>query len=396
MLITLLLAILTVLSTLVGTWDKFAKDKKTKKRKAVVLGTIVVAIAVASEAVQLYQKHQKDNEAAQQEKELRDANALLNSNLTEMDEASGGAMVGNMAYVVDDDDPGIFELEYVPATQSFERKSAESRKIKDSRPCARRFKWEKTCNDTKPTVLTGKMVDDFEGAAAYDNHLYLVTSQANSKKGDEEPQRWLFLEVDLQGNVVNATNRLRDAILAAFKAGTREVKPYEARQVMEVMQVEGLAIDERGNAYFGLRAPLLGSNALVFRGSVTDIFKAGEGDTPKLDRFELELAKEGKVYGITSMEYDKDQILILGNSPERWGKLQPAVWAWKTKEGDELQHPTLYDGDSFIIPDAEGSRPAKPEVLLLAGDHIHFFFDAEGTGGQAGYTRKGTTLSRVN
>jgi hypothetical protein len=383
--IAIALAVLAVLSTLVGVWDKIT----SKIQKAVILAFILISIAVLSQVIQLIQKKEQLDEIARQDLVIEDANILLKSNLVEVDEASGGTTDGDVAYIVDDDEAGIFVFNYSEKEATYRSKQSNPMKIVDARPCSDRVKvWSGKCDDSQPIEITKKMLEDLEGAAIYKKKLYLTTTQSNAKDGDEEPQRWLFLELSLDGKVLRATRLLRDSIRSFFKEqGIPESINEDGK--LEVAQIEGLAIDGDGNVFLGLRAPLVGGKALILSSTVDQIFS----DAPRFNYVVLDLRHEGEPYGVVSMEYDGEQILILANSPLRNKTLPPVVWAWDLKNPEST--PVVYTGDVLTVFDAPGSRPAKPEVLLLSRkDRIHFFFDAEGTGGQVSLHRNGTELLR--
>ncbi len=393
MLVTVMLAVLSILSALVGVWDKLA----SKVRRSIILGGIVLAIAITTQAILVAQKRELTEEIARKDRMLADANLLLKSNLIDVDEASGGASDGKTAYIVDDDEPFIFVFNYAEAENKY--KLQKTMKIVDERPCDQRPKWDKDCKDAQPTELSNKIIEDLEGAALYNGKLYLTTAQSNSKNGKEEPQRWLFLEVSLDGKVLRSTTKLRDTIRESFKQGVPGVydksieESYNEGGKLEVMQVEGLAIDGEGQIYLGLRNPLVNRKALVLRTNIQQVFN----DKPQFESFLLDLERGGEIYGIVSLDYDPHtkQILVLGNHPMRSKTLLPAIWAWEVKDPKAIQQPTPYQGEWFTNFEAVGSRPAKPEVILLPqANRIHLFFDAEGTGGQLSLTREGANLSQ--
>lgn len=398
MLVTATLAFLAVLSTVVGVWDKITSSI----RKTIILGSILVATSLLTQVVQVVQKREQESqtlaqeaEIAKQQKIIDDRNKFIASNLTIVDEASGGAVSGNLAYVVDDDNPSLFVFEYAEAESKYKLLPQDPVKIIDARPCSVRLDWEEKCNDSTPTELTNKLIEDLEGAAIYNNKLYLTTSQSlpngqsESTPGarNEEPRRWLFLEVTPTGQVIRATRKIRPAILEAIKNGNGVV----ASNKLEEVQVEGLVIDKNGFAYLGLRSPLIRGHALVLRATVEQLFS----EKPTFDAFLLDLEFRDKQYGITSLDYDPklDQILVLGNSPARTKTLPVVIWAWTVNESIPVQRPLRYDGEIFTVFDAPGTRPAKPEIILFRQENrIHLFFDAEGSGLQVSLLRDGTRL----
>jgi hypothetical protein len=398
MTLAVLLAILAVLSTLFGAWDKLT----SRVRRLVFLAVVLIAIASISQVVQVIQKKEQLDTIAEQQQVIEDRNLFLTSNLGEIDEASGGASLGNVAYLVDDEEPSIFVFEYKESESKYynSRLGSIPIPIVDNRPCNKRD-WGKECTEGKPTKLNKRMIEDLEGAAVYNGKLYLTTSQSNAQDGTEERQRWLFLEVTLNGEIIRATRKLRDAIRETFKKG---LPITEGRKIeesinedkgLEVMQVEGLAIDENGLAYLGFRNPLVNNKALILRAHIDQLFS----DNPQFESFVFDLERDGKNYGIVSLEYDfqNKQLLILGNSPFRDKTFPFVVWKLNVSSLDskKVSRPESYKGDSFIF-DAPGTRPTKPEVLLIPKpDHLHLFFDAVGTGGQLSFLRNDTELRRV-
>lgn len=396
MLTAIVIATFTVLSALGGVWDQITNEARKKR----VIGWSLVIFALIMQGVSVLQKKGQLNEIDRQEQVIEDANVLLKSNLKEVDEASGGDTYNNVAYLVDDEEAGIFTFEYLEAEDKY--KILKTVPIADARPCNERMKiWEKECDDSKPVELTKKLIEDLEGAAIHDGKLYLTTAHSNSQEGEREPQRCLFLEVSLDGKVIRATRKLRDAIDQLFKKNLSGVTEKAIEELVnketktEKMQIEGLAIDSTtGQVYLGFRSPLVDRRALVLRTNLDQIFS----DSPQFQGFVLDLEHGGDNYGIVSMEYDPDSeaILVLGNSETRTETLPTVVWTWKVGDPTNVQHPVAFNGDLFTVFKAPGSRPAKPEVILLPrANRIHLFFDAQGTGGQLSLTRSGTDLRRM-
>lgn len=404
MMLAVALAILAVLSTLVGAWDKLT----SRVRGMVILAIVLIAIAAISQIVQLIEKKSQLNVIAEQERIIEDRNVFINSNIGEIDEASGGASQGDVAYLVDDEEPSIFVFGYNQLESKYfnQRLPREPMPIVDIRPCIERD-WKKPtgepieCTEDEPKKLNKDMIEDLEGAAMYNGKLYVTTSHSNSQGGKEQPQRSLFLELNLNGEIIRATRKLRKAIVDTFEHG---LPITEGRRVeesknddgkVEVMQIEGLAIDENGRAYLGFKNPLVDKRALILRADIEQLFSPN----PQFESFVLDLVSEGKNYGILSLEYDsqKKQLLILGNSPLRLDTLPFVVWKLNVNSLDPkiVARADPYRGESFILR-APGTRPTKPEVLLIPRpDRLHLFFDAVGTGGQLSFLRSDTDLIRV-
>lgn len=377
----IILAALAVLSTVVGVWDKIS----SRVRNAVILASILILFSLMSQIVQVNEILRQMEINTAQAKIIRDRNVLFNSDLGMIDEASGGATYGNLAYIVDDDDPSIFLLEYLEDESKYWFMNPKGMKIVDARPCVDRLDWDKPCTESTPLELTKADIKDLEGAAIHDSKLYLTTSQTSST----EPQRSLFLELSLDGKIHRATRKLRGAILDLLK---NEVHGINVGNKLEDIQVEGLAIDKDRYVYFGFRSPLINGRALVIRANIDQIFS----DKPQFESFLLDLERRGERYGITSLDYDRgtNQILVLGNGPVKTKTLPSAIWKWKVGDS-ESQRPHPYKGDIFTVFDAPGSRPAKPEIILQpTRDRIHLFFDAQGLGGQLSLLRNGSSVFR--
>lgn len=408
MIIAVILAVLAVLSTVVGVWDKLT----SKISKALILATILIAIAAGSQIIQVIQKKQQLGTIEEQQRIIEDANLLNNSNLIEIDEASGGATRGNLAYLVDDSEPNIFVYEYV---EEYQYKPHRSLDIIDDRHCNERLDWGEACKEGRFTTLNKKMINDLEGAAIdRDGNLYLTTSHSYAKDAyakDENPKnpdpaRAVFLKTSLDGHVLNATRKLWGIIRELFRnklggIAKNPVPEYvNEGNKLEIMQIEGLAIDKDNKIYLGFRAPLVDDQyALVLRTSVEQIFK----DNPQFESFRLDLRRpDGSKYGIVSLEYDAqtNRIIILGNSPMHYPMpyttYPPVIWSWDVKDPKNIQTPEVFNGEIFSLKPAPGSRPAKPEVLLIPKpDRFHLFFDAQGTGGQLDLIREGMNVRRV-
>lgn len=394
----IVLAVLAVLSTIAGGWEKLTG----RKRKAKLIAIGLIATAAATQIVLINQKAEELKTIVRQEQELADKDVFLGSTVREADEASGGAMQGDTAYIVDDEEPEIFVFKYSAKDAKFdnERLPTKPMPLVDKRPCAQRT-WGGPCSDDTPTRLDREMLQDLEGAAAFRDKLYLTTTFSNSKSGKEDPTRWWFLEVNAKGEILRTTKTLRDSIRGIFASGLpiNEGKKIEESinedGKLEVMQVEGLAVDENGMAYFGFRNPLVENKALILRGSVDSLFS----ETPHLEGFLFNLFNDGESYGIVSLEFDvqNKELLILGNSPLRTKTLPFVVWKIPVSELDpsKVATPEHYRGDTFKLL-APGTRPTKPEVLLLpTPDRVHLFFDAVGTGGQLSFARNEAELKRM-
>lgn len=398
MIIAVTLAVLAVLSTVVGVWDKLT----SKIRKALILATILIAIAAGSQIIQVIQKQQQLDTIKEQQRVIEDAALLNNSKLVYIDEASGGATKENLAYLVDDSEPNLFVFEYLELEGRYQAHLPKPLDLVDVRPCNERD-WKEKGDCPPKLTLTKKLINDLEGTAIdRDGNLYLTTSHSNTKDGEPDPARSLFLRITPEGVVLNVTRKLRDKIKKLFESkldgkAKNPVKEWvNENDKVEVMQIEGLAVDESGLIYLGFRAPLVDEKyALVLRTSAEQIFR----DDPQFESFLLDLKPhDGENYGIVSLEWDSQnrRMLILGNSPKHYTTWPPVIWSWDVKDPKTIQTTEAFHGEIFSLKPSPGSRPAKPEVLLIPKtDRIHLFFDAQGTGGQLGLIREGMNLNRV-
>jgi hypothetical protein len=239
------------------------------------------------------------------------------------------------------------------------------------------------------------MIDDLEGAAIYDGKLYLTTSQTADEGNLQSKQ--LFLEVSLNGEVLNSTKKLRGEILKTFKNGLLDkTEPDPNKKTVNIeddkIEVEGLAIKD-GVAYFGFKTPLVNNKAIVLSAPVGELFTEGP---IKFESYLLDLNYGLFNNGIVSLEYEVEcqQILVLGNNPKREEKFPVAVWKWYPERGSNVE---IFNSDYIFDYETMGvTRPPKPEVLLIPkSDRLHLLFDAKNTGGQLALVRSGNTLTRI-
>src|SRR5881394_713593 len=201
-------------------------------KKWIAISLVVIATAgLGWQTYQTLKTKKVIEETKQQVEDLREANSKL------FNEASGGTIVNDLAYVVDDEKPDVFVFRLDGEYQLIERMPLKE----------------------NGTVLTGDKVDDLEAIASADGKLYLITSHSNTKKtGEPKRARQKLLEVSLapgsRGEVSNKADNLRDVVWKSLK-GLADSYLNEEHQD-EGMQIEGFAIDKEGNAYIGLRAPL--------------------------------------------------------------------------------------------------------------------------------------------
>ena len=333
---------------------------------------------------QTYQAYGVGNEL----KKLKQDVSVVNSKL--FNEASGGTIINDLAYVVDDEKPNVFVFRLDEEYQLVDKIVLKQQ---------------------NGDVLTGDEVDDLEAIASADGKLYLITSHSNTKRGKPNQARQRLLEVSLEGGtrgqVTNSADNLREIILKNLKGLAASYQNEDQKD--EIMQIEGLAIDEGGIAYIGLRAPLTTENyALVLSAKLSDLFSKGK--EPQFKVFRLNLWQQNEndnnekdPYGIVSMDYDAQtkNILIVGNSAKNSGYFSPILCQWDfAKHKDE----TIQNPKCNPIPpyDVFGSTrmTSKIELLLLPrgakSDRVFTFLDTDdkGNGGPLSYTRSEIGLAR--
>lgn len=306
-----------------------------------------------------------------------------------MQEASGGAIRGNRAYVVDDEVPSVLVF------------NADAR---------HGFIYDKTVPLWENgKALTDAEIDDLEGIAAdpRSEYLYLTASHSHNKDGHQKPARkWLvrgcispderrFLVLD-RISLDQAFDEVifQDGLAKRFTVVDRK----RPDGIVDIgLEVEGLASDDKGNLYFGLRAPLatVNQNALIVRVPVGGVF---EKDTPCQERpvplaagrpYEMSVLSvpflvEGQRYGIVSLEFDavSQDLVMLGNSPEPFGTLPPAICRWKPG--------TWSATDCALLPETVKPYWGKQEALLLGpgSDTVTILIDGDkGLGGSITYAR---------
>jgi len=355
--------LIAFLGGLLGSMEKLL-DNNPKKRIIGIASILILLTGLGWEGYNTYKKG----------KDIERLELFTHSNLQQIDEASGGTIDSQrgVAYVVDDDEAEVFIFKFNEVHGKYEKNG--------------RFQlW----SNTTTTPFTNDTLEDLEGAAFYHNKLYLVTGHSNKHSGGERPKRQMFLEISLEeeekGHVLRSQN-LRESILETFdqpipgRGSTPLVGTYiNEEERREVMNIEGLAIDPQGRAYFGFRNPLVDGNfALVLRANIQRIFEGNH----EYEVILLTLEHKGKSYGITAMEIDQNgtQILILGNSRSRHKFFSPALWRWPIGDNEGVQQVYLSKADVFQPPE---NFKAKPEVLLVPqADRIGMFADADGYGGQ--------------
>lgn len=285
-----------------------------------------------------------------------------------MAEASGGSFLPaasesdqSYAFVVDDEKDALFRLRFDVSERSYTDAGA----------------WRLNPLGA-PGANGDARIEDLEGVAADANgHLYLITSHSNTRKGEPDPSRYWLLEVGpplgaLQPQIVRAARNLRPVFENALdQLGVGDWKNMEGK--VEELNVEGLALDDSGHVFFGLRSPLVHGRAILFRTGLNDAFSE---QAAQLDHFEINLnyseAAEGDPsgytnhhtnvpHGIVGLEYDRRSglLLVLSNAEHREQWLKPALWTLDPAQLGEVE-PRLCDAG-----DTDVTRAGKPEAVLV-------------------------------
>lgn len=399
------LILLTVLVSQIPLFEfKIFRRNVSKPQIAITL-IVIAALGFCHSVWQSSKTNQEIKVATAQVKNLLDINSKL------FCEASGGTLVNDVAYVVDDEKPIIFEFKAetirnpsqdLEGTQPLEIAYQLSDKI-----TLKEKVMEPGAVVETERVLTRDNIDDLEAIASFEGKLYIITSYSNSKKATPKQERQKLLEVSLdpqtRGLVTNSSENLRVSLEKAISAAPAELYKNEAGAV-EFMHIEGLAIDPQGKAFFGLRTPLTSDEeyALVFSAKLSDLFLKGK--EPQFKVFRLNLSHKNDNdnqrdahYGIVSLDYDAQSgdMLVVGNSPRNRGYFSPILCRWDfmgERKDDRIQNPpctSIPPYDSF----GTSSKTSKIELLLLptglGSDRVFSFLDTddEGNGGQLSYTR---------
>ncbi|HKR58219.1 MAG TPA: hypothetical protein VJS64_00695, partial [Pyrinomonadaceae bacterium] len=297
---------------------KILGRKIAKKQIALTL-ILVASLGMLWHVYQAWETKQEIKSVNEENKRLRDENSKL------FCEASGGTMVKDVAYVVDDEKPIVFEFK----PEIVDKQSAD---FAGTQPDEIVYRLSDRITLKKDgIVLTGEEVDDLEAIASFEGKLYLLTSHSNSKKkGAKKPERQKLLEVSLdpqtRGVVTNSTDNLRNALEKHVGAALADAYVNEDH-ITEFLHIEGLAIDPQGKAYLGLRAPLTkDEEAIVFSAKLSDLFSKDKELQFEVFRLNLWYQNDNDNhnrvhYGIVSLDYDAQsrELLVVGNSPKNSG-----------------------------------------------------------------------------
>jgi hypothetical protein len=418
MLTSFLLLCGTLAAGVVGVWENLTgQDRKRRVIAAISAGIVLVMVVV--QGIREYSEHSRT--------EL--LKAFTDFPDRKVDEASGAAARGERIFVVDDEEAGVFEYHYKGGDRADFRGEYEiltGKETKFVRKCELpdpEAKAGKKSDCDGPEARVGKKleIDDLEAVADYNNKLYLVTSHSLGKNGKRKTGRELFLEIDRLDPLGEGVKSPKAWVSRAAPL-TACIEAALARDGGSRFaddggfNIEGLAIDDEGKVYLGLRNPLMGEDkrAVVLMTSVEAIFSESTTQKDALLRVALlPLRDSDKDYGIVGLEYDRQSkaVLVLGNSPyapsvvgqsaDKPAFFPPKMWAWYPNDRDDKQSVAQGDrGGPQSVSSVKWSLNlpkeiwAKPETLVLpaALPKGLIFIDALGFGGQRKFSRESLGL----
>ncbi|HEX8572279.1 MAG TPA: hypothetical protein VF759_05970 [Allosphingosinicella sp.] len=333
-----------------------------------------------------------------------------------LQEASGASATGHHVLVVDDEAPAILRFEADGdgglAYGDRHRIFLDGRPVGKGGEGANEDSEDSGRGGDVETVRGLEGVDDLEGLAvsADGRYVYATTSHSRNKNGKRRAARQFALRGCLRAGRFIVLDRVsltaalerkifdggiadRFTILSRDKSGLGE-KPLEIG-----MEIEGLAADPLGNLYFGLRAPLSREkkNALVARIASRDLFpepqpecrdrpvRATAAAAGHVHVEEVPMHKDGRNYGIVSMEYDRErgELVLLGNAEEPFAALRPIACRWNPARRASSRR-------CRFLPDTQEPYWGKLEALVLGprpGSATVFIDGDKGLGGRVTFDR---------
>jgi hypothetical protein len=205
---------------------------------------------------------------------------------------------------------------------------------------------------------------DTEAAAYADGFFYVIGSHGVAKKKGEyqRDRNWLFRFTAnaSRADQVERTNALETLLgsLPELKASAcSQTSPPPCQTLQEGgLNVEGLAV-RNGQAWIGLRAPLLAGDAVVVKVGADSLFGGSQRSRASLHRVAL-----GEGRGIRDLASVQDGVLILTgkSNPEAEDEtpLAATVVFWRGDAQAAIPIATLSPSPTI----------AKPEALLLLGE----------------------------
>lgn len=343
-------------------------------------------------------------------------------------EASGGSMMGDKAYVVNDETTGVFVSQLDPTDGYFKNftflplVSCPDASVPNCNPGQQMTKeeiddLEGVAIDPRGLGSDGRLVEGGEGTQH--RHLYLVASHSNNKNGTPKKEREVLVRVGMTTEKngafqVTGIVNLRPAIESLLfgksddSVGSRGAEAYsydrandntsKIETIKSGIEIEGLAVDADGTLYLGLRAPQCrNGGAIIVTASADALFAHMpfyEKATPEsFNHYCVGAEFDHKEHGIVSMEYDADsrEIAILTGSPAPYEVLAPRVCRWSRAQPLQLKGCTE-------LPPLREQEFGKQEVLLLprGTQRVTTMLDSDkGLGGQVSYTKNEVGLPQA-
>ncbi|HET9233189.1 MAG TPA: hypothetical protein VFP10_03530 [Candidatus Eisenbacteria bacterium] len=364
--VSLALLALSLLSGLVAAWEKLGAPEPRRRALGLAALLLLAVSLMTQAALEVFESQERES-----------VDTFLESQEKTVEEASGAAFLKDRLFVVDDEKSELFEYRY-----DEELGEAEFKKKYEILPGP-------TMRSLIPPETTVGEVDDLEAVATYKKKLYVVSSHSPDKKNQRNKTRELILEIGapdsaLPGDPVAHVERAA-TLAPRVEEELDKLTKLGARMTGEELNIEGLAIDPDGTVYIGLRSPLMEVNdqlyAILLQTDVESVFSG----KPINRAIGLRLEKGNDNYGITSLDFDGETLLILGNGPGKRDFFQPKIWQWRPSPGD-LDQPPRADWN-LRMPE---QFDAKPEALALSrsGEQAFIFVDAPGHGGQRVVSRQ--------
>jgi hypothetical protein len=382
-----LAALLPVLIAAVVALTKLRDQQNSRLRLAANVGLVLIALYAAIEVVNLARSR---FEAARKIRGTsRYVAPMINGSFSEASGATYIGKPGDREYVlaVDDEQSALFVLRF-------------DAKERDYPNVARHA-----------IDVGGEPIDDLEDLASYEGKAYAITSHSK-QDGGGDGSRERLIRIEFPNGFaaqpsVTASQRLGDGLVAVLKRLNADGWRTK-RGKLEVMNIEGLAIDAGGLAYVGFRSPLIDDQyALLLQAPVASLFDAPGPIDWKVARLDLSYSEEDEVdlaryrrhvstvyHGIVSLAYDghSDRILVLSNAQYKEAWYKPVLWSFPAGPFDsdaEVFAPDKCDaGESDVTsagkaeaivvhPVAPGSFWTRPIALLRGGNNgpISLFYD---------------------
>nr|WP_315597671.1 DUF3616 domain-containing protein [uncultured Cupriavidus sp.] len=217
--------------------------------------------------------------------------------------------------------------------------------------------------NTKP-----KKESDLEGAAAINNHVYIISSHGRNLHGEMQERRHRFFAVEITPQTLTVRTigkpyaKLLDDLLA-----TPGLKPLNLANAASLrpeepggLNIEGLAATKDGSLLIGFRNPLVEGKALVV--PLLNPREVVDGKSARIGEPVL-LNLGGR--GIRSLERVGDEYLIVAGPVADNGTF--ALFRWSGREG---QPPLAWNSDPLaeLRPEGLFAVPGTSQVRILSDD----------------------------